>query len=513
MRFSLFRRVLAGALATAALVGAAVVGVATPASAVSATVLCQGYAGCADLGMFSHGYSSHSGTEYWRMIAGHNCTNYAAYMVRVNGGPSARPWSGNGNASAWGGANKKLTTTTPAIGAVAWWDANKDGAGWAGHVAYVEAVIDAHTIVISEDNYGGDYFWKVLHDTDAGWPTGFIHFADVAGAGAMPALRANPTSTTYSSDAAGRTAVDPLHVKPGATVYARMTFQNTGRTAWSSVRLASTASSYLGVKWSSKAVAVQATVSAAVGAFATVTVPLTMPADATDFVKHPVSLVMQTSTGTAVPGGTASLSLTTDSRDYFSRMPTPLIAGTAQEGQALTVTTGSWPSQATLALRWYRDGKAIAGGVLPTYTLTSADVGHLVTVGVSATATGYIPATRTSTATALVRSIHSTTFHPGQYLAGSDQRVSVNGRYAFEVTSGAVHIVDRFAGRTTWSTGNVGAVKLSFWQNGQLVAYAADGHSVWKTTTGGKGVVRGAISSTGRFVLSDAASKSVWSVQ
>lgn len=108
-----------------------------PASA-SITQLCEGYTGCAEAGMPNAGYRAANDTMYWRMYAGHNCTNYAAYRMVRAGMANIRPWSGEGNASNWGKANRSLTDDTPAVGSVAWWDAYAGPAGSAGHVAYVE---------------------------------------------------------------------------------------------------------------------------------------------------------------------------------------------------------------------------------------------------------------------------------------------------------------------------------------------------------------------------------------
>ena len=91
---------------------------AGPASATS-TILCWGYDGCARAGMPNAGYKTANGTMYWRMYSGHNCTNYAAYRMVKSGLPNVRPWTGDGNASNWGHANKAITNSVPTVGAVA----------------------------------------------------------------------------------------------------------------------------------------------------------------------------------------------------------------------------------------------------------------------------------------------------------------------------------------------------------------------------------------------------------
>ena len=142
--------------------------------------LCYGYTSCADAGMGNDGYSSHNSTMYWRMYPGHNCTNYAAYRMIRSGLPNERPWSGSGNATYWGTSMPGITDQTPKVGAVAWWRAGVYPAGSAGHVAYVEQVISSTEIVVSQDSWGGDFSWARITKSGSGWPSGFVHFNDVA---------------------------------------------------------------------------------------------------------------------------------------------------------------------------------------------------------------------------------------------------------------------------------------------------------------------------------------------
>ncbi|MDX6302690.1 MAG: hypothetical protein QOF53_3904, partial [Nocardioidaceae bacterium] len=151
---------------------------ATRASA-TVTVMCTGYAGCARVSLSSAGYSGAGATMWWRMYAGHNCTNYVAYRMVRSGLPNARPWSGNGNATNWGVAMKDRTNKVPAVGAVAWWRANARPAGSVGHVAYVERVVSADEIVVSQDSWGGDFSWARIRRAGGSWPSGFIHLNDV----------------------------------------------------------------------------------------------------------------------------------------------------------------------------------------------------------------------------------------------------------------------------------------------------------------------------------------------
>ena len=146
---------------------------------VTSTYLCSGYAGCQAAGYGHAGYRQASSTMFWRMYAGHNCTNYVAYRLIQSGMPDVRPWSGSGNASNWGVAMAPITDQTPTVGSVAWYKPHVTPAGLgSGHVAYVEQVISDTEIIVSEDYWGGDFYWRRITKTGGGWPSGFIHFND-----------------------------------------------------------------------------------------------------------------------------------------------------------------------------------------------------------------------------------------------------------------------------------------------------------------------------------------------
>lgn len=81
----------------------------------------------------------------------------------------------------------------------------------------------------------------------------------------------------------------------------------------------------------------------------------------------------------------------------------PAITGTAQVGQTLTVSNGTWTSKSavTYARQWQADGANISGATATTYVPVTGDVDKTITVVVTATnANG--SATATSAATAAV---------------------------------------------------------------------------------------------------------------
>ncbi|WP_394618994.1 CHAP domain-containing protein [Lentzea sp. JNUCC 0626] len=174
-----------------AVLAVALAGFAAPASAAS-TTLCTGYAGCAASGRGDAGYGTNSGTSYWGMYPGHNCTNYAAYRLTRNGA-DASYLRGYGNANQWAARARQFNVPvnqTPAVGAIAWWG------GSSGHVAYVEEVGPGY-ILVSEDNFpmagsSGEFHWKRLTPGER-YPAEFIHFKDIADA---PSATPRPGSIT-----------------------------------------------------------------------------------------------------------------------------------------------------------------------------------------------------------------------------------------------------------------------------------------------------------------------------
>ncbi len=63
----------------------------------------------------------------------------------------------------------------------------------------------------------------------------------------------------------------------------------------------------------------------------------------------------------------------------------PALSGTAQEGQTLTCSTGTWSGTPTYTYQWKRNGSNIGSATNSTYTLVTADVGQSIKCTVTAT--------------------------------------------------------------------------------------------------------------------------------
>ena len=308
--------------------------------------LCTGYVACAEAGYSHAGYRTAADTMWWRMYTGHNCTNYAAYRMVKSGLPNERPWSGGGNASEWGLKMASITDNIPIVGAVAWWRANAPGTGSSGHVAYVEQVISATEIVISEDSWSGDFHWRKIRKADGRWPSGFVHFNDrVITNVAAPVIEGTPK------------VGEPLTAAPG-------TWTPAGSYAY---------------QW------------LADGA------PIT-GATAAQYVPTPAQrgkrLTLQvTASKKGYKPGTARKAAPADVVvGDFRSAEAPTVSGVAEVDQVLTATPGSWaPTPDSASVQWYADGVAIPGATSWQLRLGQAQIDKRVTAAVTVRATGYKP--------------------------------------------------------------------------------------------------------------------------
>lgn len=331
--------------------------VAAPADA-TVTTLCSGYTSCEKAGMGNAGYAKAGGTMYWRMYSGHNCTNYAAYRMVQAGLPNARPWTGGGNATNWGSAMSQITTSTPTVGAVAWWKAGVKPAGSVGHVGYVERVVSADEIIVSQDSWHGDFSWTRITRASSGWPSGFVHFSDVRlanvtapGVSGTPKVGGTLTATPGTWSLAGAT-FSYQWLADGAPV--------TGATASTLALTRPLVGKRLSVK-----------VVASGTGFA--------PAAATS-----------APSGTVLPG-------------VLTSQAAPTVTGEPRVDQTVTASAGPWtPTPDAVAYRWLADGVAIKRGDGRTFVPGADEVGHALSVRVTATKDGYPDLVATSTPTTAV---------------------------------------------------------------------------------------------------------------
>lgn len=414
--------------------------------------LCYGYKDCREKGMGNAGYAKNSRTMYWRMYAGHNCTNYAAYRMVRSGLPNERPWSGGGNATYWGTSMPRITDDVPRVGAVVWWKANTGPAGSAGHVGYVERVVSEDEIIVSQDSWGGDFSWAVVTRGSGNWPSGFIHFNDV------PMVnRAAPVISGVAKVGSVLTA-SPGSWKPGAVEVQYQWFadgEKLRKSTRSTLRLTearlgqtltvTTTASKLGYPTRSatseptpKILPGQLRNGAAPKLSGTAKVDDTLTLDTGSWDPKPDALAVRwfadgqlvegTSPGaTTLPltpdlvGRTITASVTASRTGYdpvvatsapsapiapgtFRVTTPPSVLGTAKLGQTLTVRTGSFqPSGADVAIQWLRNGEEVLNATGPTYQLTNVDLGARVSARITLSRAGYETTTVDSPATTRVK--------------------------------------------------------------------------------------------------------------
>ncbi|MGN6130434.1 MAG: CHAP domain-containing protein [Nocardioidaceae bacterium] len=350
-----------------------------PASAAS-TVLCTGYSGCLARGMSEAGYASANRTMYWRMYAGHNCTNYVAYRMVRGGMPNVRPWTGGGNASQWGLAMASITNSVPTAGSVAWWGAYAAGHGSAGHVAYVEQVISPDEIIVSQDSWGGDFSWARITRSSGRWPSGFVHLNDQR----ISSLAA-PTVVGTAKVGGVLTAL-PGTWTPGDV----------------SLRYV----------WKADGVNIPGITGA--------TLPLTLAQQG----KQINVRVIATKTGyPAVGRGSARTGAVLPG--VISSTAAPVVSGTPQVDQPLQADAGSWdPQPDAVSYQWTADGLPIPDATSPTFTPGPDQVGRQVSVTVTATKAGYtdVPAASVPTV-AVAPGTFAAPARPALRLPGVSRRV------------------------------------------------------------------------------------------
>ncbi len=100
------------------------------------------------------------------------CVSFAAWALRTDGRAHTKLADFQGNASAWTGA---YTDPTPQVGDIAQWDPYVNGAGSAGHVAYVTAVNTTAPSPSTSTNWGTFHRLNIRTIT-ASTPRRYLHF-------------------------------------------------------------------------------------------------------------------------------------------------------------------------------------------------------------------------------------------------------------------------------------------------------------------------------------------------
>lgn len=336
------------------------------------TYLCTGYSGCNSSGYSDSGYGAVSNKMYWRMYPGHNCVNYVAYRMIQAGMPNQRPWTGNGNAANWGHAMSRITNQTPAVGAVAWWDAYHH-VGSAGHVAYVEKVNSPTDITISEDSWGGTFHWQRITKDSGFWPSGFIHFRDKSGS--------SGSSGSGDPGATGGPVLTNV-VKPFIDGTPKVGQQLTGHVGtWRGKP------SHYAYQWTADGTAITGATSSKLTLAAS---ELNKQIGLQVTGSHPNSTSVQ-----AAAAPTAAVA-----RGTFTNAQLPAISGTPIVDQTLVASPGQWaPQPASFTYSWRADNQPIAGATGAQLPLTKDLVGQKITLIAHAREQGFKTATRTSQAT------------------------------------------------------------------------------------------------------------------
>jgi surface antigen len=321
-----------------------------PSAGASSVVLCQGFSGCTAAGYPNFGYASVYEQMFWRMYAGHNCTNYVSYRMIQNGMPVDRPWDSTGDARNWGIVFASKTNQTPMVGSVAWWASN--------HVAYVQRVIDSKTIIISEDHYGGDFDWRRIVNDGSGWPTGFIHLTD------------QKVTNLVKPVVVGAPQVDgTVSATPGSwgQVGTRYTYQ-----------------------WYAQQKAIPG---------ATTSTYKPTP----NLMGIPLQVVVRATAPGYLQGAIASAASAPTLPGVMNDLTAPTVTGIAKVGATLTAAGGTFsPTPDATSYSWAANGKPIPGATGPTIVLGADQLNKTVTAIATATRAGYTTATQASAPTAPV---------------------------------------------------------------------------------------------------------------
>jgi hypothetical protein len=134
---------------------------------------------------------------------------------------------------------------------------------------------------------------------------------------------------------------------------------------------------------------------------------------------------------------------------YPTLLEAPVVSGTAQVGNVLTSTTGTWSGATSFAYQWSGNKTWIAGATAATYTPVANDVGHTLTSTV--VATGSPGATSSFTSAATVPIVAASSGSPPVTVSGSVPFVALHTYYMSPTGSDSNN---GLTAATAWATPN-----------------------------------------------------------
>ncbi|HYF71880.1 MAG TPA: hypothetical protein VD864_03610, partial [Nocardioides sp.] len=289
------------------------------------------------------------------------------------------------------------------------WKANTGPAGSSGHVAYVERVVSADEIVISQDSWNGDFSWAVVTRSSGNWPSGFVHFND------KPLVNVEVPAVTGTA-------------KVGAVLTA-----TSG--AWRPTAV------NVGYQWFADG----QPIAGAVGATLKLTrarldQQVTVRATASQ-LGYPTATATSAPTERVQPG-------------QLRNVTVPEITGEAKVDGELTLSPGTWTPTPELSYQWLAGDQPIPGATGLSLALGPDLVGRTISARVTATRTGYAAVTATAAPTLPVAegTFTVTTAPTLRGTAELGQTLTVDpGR--FTPSDGTVQLVEWLRGREVVATG------------------------------------------------------------
>ena len=161
--------------------------------------------------------------------------------------------------------------------------------------------------------------------------------------------------------------------------------------------------------------------------------------------------------------------------------PLPTVSGTPKVGSTLNAAAGTWtPSGVTLKYQWLRDGVIISGATKSAYTLTSADVGHAMTISITGSKSGFASRTASSVPTAEVADDKPKVITPGTPTIQGAEEMMVGDWLTVDPGEWAPEGVELsyqwFRGTHAVSTETTTRYKVSNADLGQALTVAVTGH-------------------------------------